>query len=33
VAKWLKELDIENIFLKKLTKDAYIKERPHNILL
>ena len=31
--KWLREPDIENTFLKKLTKDSYIMDRPHNILL
>lgn len=33
VAKWLREPDIEDTFLRKLAKDAYVKERPHNILL
>jgi hypothetical protein len=32
-AAWLREPDIEDTFLKKIAKDAYVKERPHNVLL
>jgi hypothetical protein len=31
--KWLREPDIEDVFLKKIAKDAFVKERPHNVLL
>jgi hypothetical protein len=31
--KWLREPSIEDAFLKKLDKDAYVKERPYNVLL
>ena len=33
VAKWLRQPEIEDIFLKKFAKDAYVKERPHSVLL
>ena len=32
-AKWLRDPTIEEAFLKKLDKNAYVKERPHNVLL
>src|SRR6202789_452058 len=32
-AKWIRDPIVEDDFLKKFAKDAYIKERPHNILL
>ena len=32
-AKWLREPDNEDTFLKKFAKDSYIRERPHNVLL
>jgi hypothetical protein len=32
-AAWLREPDIEDAFLKKIAKDTYVKERPHNVLL
>lgn len=32
-AKWLRDPTIEDTFLKKLDKDAYVKERPYNVLL
>jgi hypothetical protein len=31
--KWLRDLLIKDTFLKKFAKDAYVKERSHNILL
>jgi hypothetical protein len=31
--KWLRQPEIEEAFLSKLAKDAYVKERPHNVLL
>jgi hypothetical protein len=32
-AKWLKEPEIGDTFLKKLAKEAYFRERLHNVLL
>jgi hypothetical protein len=31
--KWIRQPAIEDIFLKQLAKDAYVKSRPYNILL
>jgi hypothetical protein len=33
VAKWIRQPEIEDKFLKQLDKNAYVKERPHNVLL
>jgi hypothetical protein len=31
--KWIRQPEIEDTFLQKFDKDAYVKERQHNVLL